>query len=153
MSWLEKEGGLRFTCTKCGDCCSANGPTPKAPNGKPIGIVLVDEEDCMRAARRMKVSLDEFKRLCTWTYDDNGMRTLKMTEQGCILFDPHTRLCTIHGDHPLQCRTYPMWLGNVKTPEALERTCKKCPGAGTPNGNFIPIEVIRRCVMANVLRA
>jgi hypothetical protein len=134
MSWLEDEGGLQFSCTKCGKCCTSQS-----------GVVLVSAAERKRIADRMRISVEEFERLCTWSYDEH-VRTLKTTPQGCILFDPNTRLCTVHGDHPLQCRTYPMWIGNVKTREAWESVKDKCPGAG--HGNFIPLDKVRRCVIA-----
>lgn len=133
--WIEQQGGgLKFECTQCGDCCS-----------NPQGIVLVSERERVRLANRMKLPLAEFDRLCTWSYDEK-FRTLKTTPQGCILFDPNTRLCTVYRDHPLQCRTYPFWVGTCGSQEAWEKTSKKCPGCN--RGNFIPLDKIKRCVVA-----
>jgi Fe-S-cluster containining protein len=131
--WITREGGLRFKCTQCGDCCSSED-----------GVVLVNRLERERIAQRLKMTVEDFEKMATWPYDDL-VRTLRTTSQGCILFDPVRRLCTVYGVHPLQCRTYPFWIGKVGTPERWEKTCKECPGAGT--GNFYPADQVK--LMAN----
>jgi len=133
--WIEKQGGgLKFECTKCGKCCEQT-----------TGIVLVNRQEQIRLANRMMMTLEKFNEIFTWSYDEH-CRTLKTTPTGCILYDWNKKLCTVHGDHPLQCRTFPMWIGNVNSQEAWERTSKKCEGCN--RGNFIPLEMIQRCVTA-----
>jgi Fe-S-cluster containining protein len=107
--------------------------------------VLVNLEERKRLAKRMRLSLSEFERLCTWSYDEH-CRTLKTTPRGCILFDPNTKLCTVYGDHPLQCRTFPFWIGKCATRERWDETKQQCPGAG--QGNFVPLDEVKRMVTA-----
>jgi Fe-S-cluster containining protein len=51
------------------------------------------------------------------------------------------RKCTVYGARPRQCRTWPFWDSNVRTPETWAQTCEVCPGAG--KGRVVPLEQIR----------
>jgi len=48
----------------------------------------------------------------------------------CVFFDGKSRGCTVYEVRPRQCRTWPFWESNLKTPEAWEETCAICPGSG-----------------------
>jgi hypothetical protein len=58
----------------------------------------------------------------------------------CVFFDNQARKCTVYEDRPRQCRTWPFWHSNLKTPEAWQQTCEVCPGSG--KGNLVPLERI-----------
>ncbi len=49
----------------------------------------------------------------------------------CVFFDGKTRKCRVYTARPRQCRTWPFWESNVRTPEAWAETCQVCPGSGT----------------------
>jgi Fe-S-cluster containining protein len=49
----------------------------------------------------------------------------------CVFLDAETRKCTVYKARPRQCRTWPFWDSNVRTPETWAATCEACPGAGT----------------------
>lgn len=121
--------GLRFTCTRCGHCCS----------GEP-GFVWVNDDDLAAIARQRGETLDEVKTLYT-RWGERG-RTLREKGNGdCVFFD-HTQGCTVYEVRPPQCRTWPFWDSNVATPEAWEYTCEVCPGSG--QGELISVEEITR---------
>lgn len=128
-------GGLRFTCTQCGNCCT----------GAP-GYVFVSAEEIERIAaflgrtdgrlgkehlRRVgfKHSLTEDKR--------NGDCCFLKRENG-------KRICSIYPVRPLQCRTWPFWDLNLDTQHDWEEASLGCPGmnAGTPY-DFVQIEIRR----------
>ncbi len=48
----------------------------------------------------------------------------------CIFFDGQKRSCTVYGARPRQCKTWPFWDSNLKTPDDWARTCEACPGSG-----------------------
>ena len=48
--------------------------------------------------------------------------------------------CTVYEDRPLQCRTWPFWQSNLKSPGTWEYTCNECPGAG--KGRLVPLAKI-----------
>ena len=121
--------GLRFTCTRCGHCCT----------GEP-GFVWVSEDDLAAIARQRGESLEEVKAL--YTRPAERGRTLREKGNGDCVFYDRVRGCTIYEVRPPQCRTWPFWESNVATPEAWENTCEVCPGSG--QGELIPVEEITR---------
>ena len=121
--------GLRFECTRCGNCCS----------GFP-GFVWVDEDELLAIARFRGEPLEEVVGL--YTRIANGKRTLReKLNHDCIFFEAGTG-CTIYPARPRQCRTWPLWESNVSSPEAWAHTRELCPGAG--QGELIPVEEITR---------
>lgn len=118
MSDIWYKDGLRFQCTACGKCCS----------GAP-GFVWVNASEVKQLAQSLEMTEDEFR-------DDfvrkvGNRSSLKEYPDGdCILLDPETRHCLVYDARPIQCRTWPFWSSNLKSPEAWEETCEACPGAG-----------------------
>lgn len=58
----------------------------------------------------------------------------------CVFFDNKTRKCQVYEQRPRQCRTWPFWDSNLKSPEAWEETCEVCPGSG--QGQLFQLEDI-----------
>jgi Fe-S-cluster containining protein len=122
------EGGLRFQCTGCGDCCT----------GAP-GYVWVNQAEIDALAARLDMSPEEFER--KYVRDVGVRRTLKERRNyDCVFLDAETRKCTVYEDRPRQCRTWPFWNSNLKSPAAWQRTCEVCPGSG--KGRLYSIELI-----------
>ncbi len=110
--------GLQFTCSGCGDCCT----------GAP-GYVWVNREEIADLAQEVKLSVEEFE---TRYVRKVGIRK-SLIEYGngdCVFFDANTRKCTVYHARPMQCRTWPFWQSNVKTPKDWQHTCEVCPGSG-----------------------
>ena len=61
-----------------------------------------------------------------------GIRTsLKELSGGdCVFFDNQAHRCTVYEARPRQCRSWPFWPSNVKTPKVWAQTCEACPGSG-----------------------
>jgi Fe-S-cluster containining protein len=121
--------GLRFQCTRCGNCCT----------GAP-GYVWVNEEEVEALARFRGETVEEVTALYTRVVD--GRRSLREKANGdCVFFDRREG-CTVYPARPRQCRTWPFWESNVDTPADWERTCAVCPGSG--KGEVISAEEITR---------
>jgi len=60
----------------------------------------------------------------------------------CVFFDPNTRQCKVYQDRPRQCRSWPFWDSNIRTPDRWADTCAICPGSG--KGPLIPLHEIER---------
>jgi len=58
----------------------------------------------------------------------------------CILLDVKTKKCTVYQYRPRQCRTWPFWDSNLKSPAAWAECCEACPGAG--QGELVQLERI-----------
>ncbi len=121
------EDGLRFRCTRCGNCCT----------GAP-GYVWVNDEELSAIADFRGETVEEVTDLHT-RLTKRG-RSLREKDNGDCVFYDRERGCTIYPVRPRQCRTWPFWESNVASPEAWQRTCAVCPGSG--KGDLIPAEEI-----------
>ena len=122
--------GLKFKCSGCGDCCT----------GAP-GFVWVNQAEIKALATRFEMEVDEFQKL--YVRQVGIRKSLKEFPNGdCVFFDTEQRNCQVYEDRPRQCRTWPFWDSNLKTPEAWEETCEHCPGSGT--GKLHSLEYIEQ---------
>lgn len=112
------QDGLRFKCTACGDCCT----------GAP-GYVWVNQQEIDGLAERLAMGVDSFE--AKFVRKIGVRRSLIELEGGdCIFFDNQSRKCTVYENRPRQCRTWPFWNSNLKSPKTWEETCEVCPGSG-----------------------
>ncbi len=96
------------------------------------------------AALAQKVGIDdvdEFERLYVRKI---GMRKslVEFPNGDCVFFDNEKRTCTVYDARPRQCRTWPFWKSNVRSPETWQQTCEQCPGSG--KGKLYSLEQIRQ---------
>ena len=127
--------GLQFSCSGCGDCCT----------GSP-GYVWVNQEEIDAMAARVELSSEQFEE--HYTRKIGARRSLKEFSNGdCVFFNHDTRHCEVYDLRPRQCRTWPFWASNLKSPEAWAATCEDCPGSG--QGKLYQLDEIeeRRRVM------
>jgi len=121
--------GLKFNCTQCGDCCT----------GAPGYVWVNKAEIASLAAAREESDIDKFERL--YVRKIGIRKSLKEFPNGdCVFFDDEERKCTVYGARPRQCRTWPFWDSNLRTPQDWEDTCEACPGSG--KGPLVQLEVI-----------
>lgn len=128
--------GLRFKCTGCGDCCTGSA-----------GYVWVNKEDIAALAMLVELSVIEFE--SRYVREVGVRKSLIEFDNGdCVFFDNKSRKCQVYAARPRQCRTWPFWESNIRTPEAWSETCEVCPGSG--RGRLYQLEEIRR--QADVIR-
>ncbi len=121
--------GLRFTCTRCGHCCT----------GEP-GFVWVNDDEINAIADFRHEPQAEF--IAQHTKESHRGRTLREKSNGDCDFYDRAAGCTIYPVRPRQCRTWPFWDSNLSTPQAWERTRTVCPGAD--QGELISADEITR---------
>ncbi|MBM3999335.1 MAG: YkgJ family cysteine cluster protein [Planctomycetes bacterium] len=110
--------GLKFTCAQCGNCCT----------GAP-GYVWVNQEEIDALAETHGLEPDAFE--AKYVRRVGVRRSLREFPNGdCVFFDGDLRRCRVYENRPRQCRTWPFWDSNVRTPEDWDRTCAACPGSG-----------------------
>jgi Fe-S-cluster containining protein len=121
--------GLRFKCTACGDCCT----------GAP-GYVWVNQAEIDAMAERLGMEVAAFEK--KYVRQIGVRRSLVEYKNGdCVFFDNKSRKCQIYEQRPRQCRTWPFWNSNLRSPEAWAETCEVCPGSG--KGKLYQLEHIQ----------
>jgi hypothetical protein len=112
------QDGLQFTCSQCGDCCT----------GAP-GYVWVTKQEIETLAGYLGLEVAEFE---TRYVRKVGIRKslVEYANGDCVFFDPESRRCNVYEARPKQCRTWPFWKSNLRTPQTWQDTCEVCPGSG-----------------------
>lgn len=124
------QDGLRFTCTGCGDCCTGSE-----------GYVWVTNDEIAKLAALVRLSVEDFE--AEYVRRVGMRKSLIEYENGdCAFFDGKSRKCTVYSARPRQCRTWPFWDSNIRTPESWAETCRACPGSG--QGRLYQLEEVRQ---------
>ncbi len=70
------------------------------------------------------------------------------TDLDCILLardlDTQKTWCRVHAERPSQCRSWPFWPGNLRSPRTWERAGKDCEGIN--RGGRVSFQEIQRQV-------
>jgi Fe-S-cluster containining protein len=112
-------GGLRFECTRCGQCCRVRGQ---------YAHVYLSPSEERALADILGLSLGSFRRRCTFV-DEDGWRQLTFTDDRCVFLDDESR-CTVYPARPMQCATFPFWRELVRDGEWTRRAHRLCEGIG-----------------------
>ena len=128
--------GLRFECTKCGDCCT----------GDP-GVVWVSDEELAAIATELEVSVEDVahryvRRVGT------GQALFERFNGDCCFFDGTSRRCRVYAARPVQCRVWPFFDSTTASRRAWQQTGEKCPGVG--RGELVSATTIVRRVAERV---
>ena len=119
--WYGK--GLRFECTQCGNCCTGES-----------GWVWFTPAELEAMAQHVGLLPFQFRE--RYAQRKNGRWTLSEIERegehDCVFveYDSTTgkSLCSIYPVRPAQCRTWPLWHSNLKSPQSWEGLARGCPG-------------------------
>jgi Fe-S-cluster containining protein len=119
MSDVWYQTGLSFQCTGCGNCCS----------GPQTGFVWVSDQEIAAIAEKMNMAddIDRFERQFVRTIG-NRKSLVEYSDGDCIFLDPTLRRCSVYEARPMQCRTWPFWSENLKSPSHWGQAAKSCPG-------------------------
>jgi len=108
-------GGLKFTCTGCGNCCT----------GAP-GYVWLGEAEALRLAEHLALPFDEFAR--RYLRFAKGRISLIEKRNGDCVFWSATSGCEVYDSRPDQCRSWPFWHSNLELASDWEDIAQTCPG-------------------------
>ncbi len=111
------QGGLRFTCTSCGDCC--RGPME--------GHVFMELEDVEAMAAHLELSLEAFGRKYLRRVEGERLALIEHANRDCIFWDDAVG-CRVYAARPLQCRQFPFWPELLASQEAWNEEAESCPG-------------------------
>lgn len=106
--------GLRFECTGCGRCCTGGD-----------GYVWISVDEILAMAAHLGLEPNEF-----------GRRYLRRFEQRYALVDGPGgdcvflagKACSVYEVRPAQCRAFPWWPANLKSPQAWTKAATACEG-------------------------
>jgi len=121
------DGGLRFSCTQCGNCCT----------GAP-GYVWLSPPDEAAVAAHLGLATAEFRRRYTRLVGDLLSLVEKPNGDCVFLTDDHR--CAIQPVKPRQCLTFPFWPRLVASRAAWREAAEGCPGIGS--GALFPADEI-----------
>ena len=137
------EGGMDFTCTQCGNCCSG-----------PPGFVWITRDEIVRLAEHLEMTPEDVvEKYCRMVGGQFSLRE-RRNAQGqydCIFLreipaeklkadgtkggapigeaiNQSKRVCGIYSARPLQCRTWPFWSGNLQSKTAWDAAAVRCHG-------------------------
>ncbi|MES2345905.1 MAG: YkgJ family cysteine cluster protein [Chlamydiota bacterium] len=125
--------GLRFSCTQCGKCCT----------GSP-GFVWVSEEEMHAMAAFLRITLADFMKHYTRRVGGKYSLLEHSKNYDCV-FLKNSR-CSVYGARPKQCRTFPWWDDNLKSPESWKETAERCEGVNAPDAPLISLEEIQKAL-------
>ena len=122
--------GLRFKCTRSGNCCS----------GAP-GVVRITHQDITDLAGYLDIGEAKFRQVYTREVGENELSLKEKSNHDCIFFQKD-KGCTVYEHRPRQCRAWPFWHHVVSSPERWAEESKHCPGMN--QGPLHSAEEIRR---------
>jgi len=108
--------GLRFECTRCGNCCGG-GP----------GTIRVSDAEIAALADRLGLPESEFRSRYTRRLRSHDVSLVEKDNYDCVFFE-RDRGCSVYEDRPKQCRTWPFWSSVVLSHETWDDEAEECPG-------------------------
>lgn len=126
--WYDK--GLRFECTRCGNCCRNHGD---------YAYVYLAPTDVSAIALHLGMPEREF--LATYCQSEDGWVSLRMDQPACPFLQADNT-CGIYPVRPKQCATWPFWKENLARAVWEGPVAQDCPGIG--KGKRVPRAEIER---------
>ena len=116
--WFEH--GVKFRCLapECVACCTGS---------RGAGNVWVNADEMQAIATYLRMEIGEFRRQYVRRVG-NRFSLLENERNDCTFLNEAG--CSIYEARPTQCRTYPFWKENMKSPQAWREEAEHCPGIG-----------------------
>lgn len=108
--------GLRFGCTRCGNCCRGSG------------TVRVSDGEIAALARRLDLADAEFRAIYTRRLRGGDVSLREKANRDCVFYDRVAGGCRVYADRPSQCRSWPFWSSVLHSPERWAEESEACPG-------------------------
>ena len=135
-----EDGGLRFECTECGDCCKVRGE---------YAHVYLNDDEVRGLAALLQMRGYAFRRKYTYR-DALGWTELFFESDHCVFLDADSGRCGVYEARPTQCRTYPFWRSLMREGRWLDEAARYCEGVG--KGRLYAVEEVE-ALMASQERA
>ena len=110
----------------------------------------------------MYLSADEVKRIALhegldakkWVKErasrsKNGRIVLGHRADGACIYLQKDSKCSIHAIKPTQCRAFPWWEENLRTPSTWAKVKSECPGIDNPDAPLVDSDTIRKWMLSD----
>lgn len=132
LPWFDP--GLHFKCTGCGKCCT----------GSP-GYVYLSRFDLDRLASHFDLSPEDFAKKYTRLVEGQYALLDRPGSYDCIFLSD--KKCNVYESRPIQCRTFPWWIHNLRNPQDWEDAADRCEGINQPDAPLVPsLEIQEQCL-------
>lgn len=129
------DDGLRFKCTGCGKCCT----------GSP-GYVYLSDLDIQNLSDHLGLATVEFTKKYTRLVDGRYCLLEDPVNFDCVFLKDNQ--CIAYSARPIQCKTFPWWIGNLQNPEDWEEAAKRCEGINHKDAPLVPsLEIQTQCMI------
>ncbi len=134
--------GLAFECAQCGRCCA----------GPEEGYVWITLDDINEMAKYLSIPPQQITD--NYTREVAGRVSLNEQENNdCVFLVPDpansgAKICMVYPIRPIQCRTWPFWPSNVKSPGAWNSAARRCDGIN--RGQSFTVEQINERVRQTI---
>ena len=122
VPWFEE--GLRFHCTGCGKCCT----------GAP-GYVFLSPKDIETLSLHFQITTDEFTKKYVRQVEDRLSLIDAPGTPDCVFLKDNR--CSVYEARPIQCKTFPWWVHQIKDSKSWEEAGKHCEGINHPEAPLI----------------
>ena len=125
---------LRFSCTRCGRCCTGGADY----------YVCFSQAEAKAACAHLGLTWKWFRHHYLRRLDEPGL--VAADNAGACIFLDAAGQCRIYAVRPVQCRTYPFWPELVNTAAAWKQEACRCEGIN--RGDVVPPDTISSAVNA-----
>ena len=109
------KNGLSFSCTGCGNCCTGAD-----------GYVFLSRADVENLAASFEMPIPNFLRKYTRLVNGD-VALLDRPGSGDCIFLKEKR-CSVYEARPVQCKTFPWWIQNLRQPSDWQEAARHCEG-------------------------
>ena len=108
--------GVRFGCTRCGNCCTGAA-----------GTVRVSDDEIGGLALALSLPAPEVRRRHTRSVRGGDVALVERQNGDCTFWSPLDG-CTVYRARPRQCRSWPFWRAVVHSEARWNEAARDCPG-------------------------
>ena len=111
--------GLHFECTGCGNCCA----------GPDEGYIWITKPEIEFLAEHLGMTVEQLRSDYLKRIANRSSIIEEPASKDCIfLGEGPCRGCAVYAVRPNQCRTWPFWNHNLRSPYEWNLAGMKCPG-------------------------
>lgn len=113
-------GGLHFECAQCGQCCS----------GPEEGFIWITKPEIEMLAEHLKQTTQQVRKKYIKRFGLRCSIKEDPRSKDCVFLTGPAggKGCAIYHFRPTQCRTWPFWTSNLRSPDDWNAAAMRCPG-------------------------